>query len=145
MWGKAFPMYFQYISHACWPRILPVYFHVFFFCWLVGPKFLRSISVFFCSRQTFYGFQVQVKNAASYLRTQLNAWCGSPAPQEGALGGFPRWFADVNISRSFTPSAKKYLVFSRVGFPGNETRFSHSGLKLDGFNFCSPKKLPFQV
>eukprot|EP00434_Breviolum_minutum_P017959 symbB.v1.2.015837.t1/scaffold1189.1/size132999/2 len=25
-------------------------------------------------RQTFYGFQVQVKNAASYLRTQLNAW-----------------------------------------------------------------------
>lgn len=25
-------------------------------------------------RQTFYGFQVQVTNAASYLRTQLNAW-----------------------------------------------------------------------
>lgn len=81
--GKTFPMYFQYISHACWPRILPVYFHFIFFCWLVGPRFWGR-SPFFCSRQTFYGFQVQVTNAASYLRTQLDAWCGSPA-QEGEL------------------------------------------------------------
>jgi hypothetical protein len=32
------------------------------------------------ARQTFYGFQVQVTNAASYLRTQLNAWSGVLVP-----------------------------------------------------------------
>lgn len=114
--GKAFPMYFQYISHACWPRILPVYFHVFVFCWLVGPKFWGR-SPFFCSRQTFYGFQVQVKNAASYLRTQLNAWCGSQASQEGelvvpGLVGLPVG----KFLESSPPPPKSTLCFYGLGF-----------------------------
>lgn len=39
------------------------------------------------ARQTFYGFEVQVTNAASYLRTQLDDWWGVPAVAAGAPEG----------------------------------------------------------
>lgn len=115
--GKAFPMYFQYISHACWPRILPVYFHVFFFCWLVGPKFLRSISVFlFQANLLWFSSSSEECSELPAHAVECLVWIPSPTGRRARCSR-PRWFADGKISRIFIPSAKKYRsCFDGLGF-----------------------------
>ena len=115
--GKAFPMYFQYISHACWPRILPVYFHVFFFCWLVGPKFLRSISVFlFQANLLWFSSSSEECSELPAHAVECLVWIPSPTGRRARRVPGLVGFRMGTFLESSPPPPKSTLCFHGLGF-----------------------------